>query len=137
MLCAAAVRAHSVSHPTSENAVRMTPPMRTIAHELDSITAGNPSSFGGLTIFPLLRTGYLPAPDYILLDEAIAHGSARITELNESGSVPELRFENLGDNPVLLLDGEELLGAKQNRVLNLTILAPRKQSIIIPVSCVE
>jgi hypothetical protein len=25
---------------------------------------------------------------------------------------------------VLLLDGEELVGAKQNRVLNLTVLAP-------------
>jgi ARG/rhodanese/phosphatase superfamily protein len=127
-----------VSHPRVENVFRMTPHMRTIAHELDSITVGNPSSFGGLTIFPLFRTGSMSAPpDYALLDEAIAHGSARITELSESGSVPELRFENLGESPVLLLDGEELLGAKQNRVLNLTILAPRKQSIIIPVSCVE
>ena len=33
--------------------------------------------------------------------------------------------------------GEELVGAKQNRILNLTILAPPKQSIVIPVSCVE
>jgi hypothetical protein len=51
--------------------------------------------------------------------------------------VPELRFENLGENPVLLFDGEVLVGAKQNRVLNLTILAPAKQAIVIPVSCVE
>jgi hypothetical protein len=36
-----------------------------------------------------------------------------------------------------LLDGEELIGAKQNRALNLTILAPAKQVIVIPVSCVE
>ena len=38
---------------------------------------------------------------------------------------------------MLLLDGEELLGAKQNRVLNLTILAPAHQTCVIPVSCVE
>ena len=38
---------------------------------------------------------------------------------------------------MLLLDGEELVGAKQNRVLNLTILAPARQAITIPVSCVE
>ena len=33
--------------------------------------------------------------------------------------------------------GEELQGAKQNRVLNLTILTPAHQSHAIPVSCVE
>ena len=51
--------------------------------------------------------------------------------------MPELRFENLGEMPVLLFDGEELVGAKQNRALNLTILARAKQVIVIPVSCVE
>ena len=38
------------------------------------------------------------------------------------GSVPELRFVNECGAPVLLLDGEELVGAKQNRIINLTIL---------------
>src|ERR1035438_884187 len=112
--------------------------MKSVAKELQSITVGDPTHFGGLTIFPLLRTGTTVAePDYILLDEAIALGTARVTELGAGGSVPELRFENLGEQPVLLLDGEELVGAKQNRALNLTILAPAKQVIVIPVSCVE
>jgi hypothetical protein len=44
---------------------------------------------------------------------------------------------NDSDRAVLLLDGEELVGAKQNRILNLTILAPAKAAITIPVSCVE
>ncbi len=39
--------------------------------------------------------------------------------------------------PVLLLDGEELVGAKQNRVLNLTILVAAQSTLTIPVSCVE
>jgi hypothetical protein len=76
-------------------------------------------------------------PQYALLEDAILSGVARVTEVGEVGSVPELRFENLAEGPVLLLDGEEPVGAKQNRVLNLTILAPAKQPIVIPVSCVE
>jgi ARG and Rhodanese-Phosphatase-superfamily-associated Protein domain len=48
-----------------------------------------------------------------------------------------LKIVNRGDMAVLLLDGEELLGAKQNRVINLTILVPARHSSVIPVSCVE
>ena len=112
--------------------------MQAIACEFESIKVGAPTHFGGLTLFPLFRNGSTPVqPGYMLLEEAVVHGVARVTELGEGGSVPELRFENLGNEPVLLLDGEELVGAKQNRVLNLTILAPAKQTITIPVSCVE
>ena len=112
--------------------------MQAIAREFESIKVGEPNHFGGLTIYPLFRNGSPPAqPDYMLLEEAVVRGVARVTELGQGGSVPELRFENLGERPVLLLDGEELVGAKQNRVLNLTILAPAKQAVVIPVSCVE
>jgi len=71
------------------------------------------------------------------LDDGISSGLVHVAELHTSGTVPELKLENKADKPVLLLNGEELLGAKQNRVLNLTILAPSKCVIVIPVSCVE
>ena len=58
-------------------------------------------------------------------------------EVSEFGSVPELSFTNNGALPVLLVDGEELIGAKQNRILNLTVLAPAHRKLSIPVSCVE
>jgi hypothetical protein len=35
------------------------------------------------------------------------------------------------------LDGEELIGAKQNRIVNLTVLVAAGQTLHIPVSCVE
>jgi hypothetical protein len=55
--------------------------MPTIAHELGSITIGDPVHFGGLTILPLFRGGSVPPePSYTLLEEAVARGIARVTE---------------------------------------------------------
>ena len=57
--------------------------------------------------------------------------------MNDAGQVSALKVDVKGAVPVLLLDGEELIGAKQNRVVNLTILAPPRRTTVIPVSCVE
>lgn len=112
--------------------------MHTLQEEFTNIIVGEPCSFRNLIVFPLFRqNSQLIHLDYLLLEDGILHGKVRITELNAQGSVPELRLDNEEDLPILILDGEELIGAKQNRVLNLTILAPAKQSIVIPVSCVE
>ena len=110
--------------------------MTSLKEELDRVEVGDPLHHRNLTLFPLLRPTTTDM-DYLLLEDAIQQGLAKVTELPGGGSVPELRFENTGERPVLLLDGEELVGAKQNRVLNLTILAPAKQNLLIPVSCVE
>jgi hypothetical protein len=112
--------------------------MRTLQEEFSQIEIGRSSEFRNLILFPLMRRSTPLQPlDYLLLEEGIAQGKVRVTELHAGGSVPELRLENNADLPVLLVDGEELVGAKQNRVLNLTILAPANHTTVIPVSCVE
>jgi len=68
---------------------------------------------------------------------ADAWDRVRITEVDDEGSVPDLRVANLGDLPLLLLDGEQLVGAKQNRILNMTVLVAARSEVSIPVSCVE
>ena len=103
---------------------------------LEQVKAGPPVSFGGLTAFPL-DAPESDEPDYVILDDAIAAGTLTISEISEAGAVPTIRVENAGAKPVLILDGEELVGAKQNRMVNLTILVPARSSIEIPVSCVE
>jgi hypothetical protein len=110
--------------------------LTTINDALNAIDVGLSQVFKNITMFPLLRQDAKES-NYLTLDEALEAGTARVTEVSEGGNVPELQFLNEGDIPVLLLDGEELVGAKQNRVLNLSILAPANTSINIPVSCVE
>jgi hypothetical protein len=110
--------------------------MSNIHDLLKTIEIGTSTTFENLTMYPLLGTSERKL-EYITLDEAFAVKAASITEVSESGSVPDLLFRNDGDTLVLLLDGEELIGAKQNRVLNLSILAPANKTITIPVSCVE
>lgn len=78
-----------------------------------------------------------PEPDYLALGPAMERGLVNVTEISESGAVSDLKVENKAELPVLLLDGEELAGAKQNRVVNTTILLREKSTTVIPVSCTE
>lgn len=110
--------------------------MNLIVDTISNIKIGTPITFHNLTLFPLTDGGG-SSVDYLTLDEAMAKKSAHVTEVSEGGSVPELKFVNESGQSVFLLDGEELIGAKQNRVLNLSILVPAGKTIIIPVSCVE
>src|SRR5450759_1555442 len=135
-------------------------PTNPLAVALESIELGPAVIVSNLTMIPLiakhqgtfstpstLSTSTLSTPRtistlstlpaYLLLDEALASGLVEITEVSEQGSVPDLKFVNRGPTPVLIVDGEELLGARQNRIVNLTILVPAHAELTIPVSCVE
>jgi len=90
-----------------------------VATLLATILTGEPVTHGALAVIPLLAPN-LDDPDWLTLEEAGAR--ARVTEVSEADSVPFLQVPNGADRPLLLLDGEELLGAKQNRILNATVL---------------
>jgi len=110
--------------------------MTQIAQFLGGVALGEPVSFGGLTLFPL-RSAQPRDADYDILPVAITTGTARVTEVSQGGSVPELLIETKGGRPVLAIDGEELIGAKQNRVVNVSILLAAQAQTRIPVSCTE
>jgi hypothetical protein len=109
---------------------------RSVETTLLEMELGAGASFENMTVFELLRPKN-GGPEYITLREAIERGIFTVTEVSEGGSVPELMVANKGDVAVLLLDGEEVRGAKQNRILNTTILVGSKSTIKVPVSCVE
>ncbi len=103
---------------------------------LEALAPGEPQGYCNLTLVPLLGPDQTDA-DYLLLDEALGLELLTVTEVSGAGSVPELRVENKAERPVLILDGEELVGAKQNRVVNTTLLIAAASTTVIPVSCVE
>ncbi len=100
------------------------------------VRVGTPVQYQALTVFQLFAEATSPV-EYQLADEAINAATVAVQEVSEGGSVPELLVENTGDDRVLFLEGEELRGAKQNRVLNTSILVPAKSKLKVPVSCVE
>jgi hypothetical protein len=103
---------------------------------MSSLSIGSPTSVDGLSVYPLLRPVVSP-PFYDTLSDAVGLGTLHISEVSDAGRVPELRVVNDGPRPVLILDGEELVGAKQNRIVNLSVLVPERATITLPVTCVE
>ncbi|PKM79155.1 MAG: hypothetical protein CVU88_07230 [Firmicutes bacterium HGW-Firmicutes-13] len=105
---------------------------------MSNISFSEPQGSENLLVFPLLKEeGSDQALQCLLLEEALEKGSLVIVEISSEGTVNTISVENNAGQPVLILDGEELLGAKQNRIINATILVPPRSKINIPVSCVE
>jgi len=103
---------------------------------IKDIKVGKAIFYRNLTVFPLMSNNG-GKPDYILLEDAIAGEKAEVREVSESGSIPELLVENRAAMPILIPEGEILVGAKQDRTVNITILIREKTERVIPVSCVE
>ena len=103
---------------------------------LPDVRVGDPIRHEVLAVFPLFSALDVGL-DYLLSDEAIQAGAVTVEEISEGGSVPNLLVTNRGDSRVLFLEGEELRGAKQNRVLNTSVLVAAHSQTPIPVSCVE
>ena len=98
--------------------------------QLQHASVGRPLTRGTLSLIPV----YLhPSRDL-----GIATRSDRLTITEEEdASVPSLTVQNSGDRPILLTEGETVVGGKQNRVLNVSVLVPAHSTVRVPVSCVE
>lgn len=102
---------------------------------LAEVKVGAKQFHHNMTLYCLLSAREAAA-GFQTLDEALSKNLLVVSELGEGGSVPELKVVNRSEQKVLLLDGEELVGAKQNHVLNVTILLTPESETVIPVTCV-
>ena len=100
---------------------------------LDSTELGAATQLGPVTLVPLLLQDAADVLEIAILDEE----SARVREVSESGVVGRLRVESLTPLPLLLVAGELVQGAKQNRLVNASVLVEPGGEHDISVSCVE
>ncbi len=74
---------------------------------------------------------------YCTADAAIRGGMIEVRELNDMGSVNTILVLNSSPRYVFLMDGDILAGAKQNRLVNASMLLAPRSKTAVPVSCVE
>jgi hypothetical protein len=75
--------------------------------------------------------------DYVSSDFAIKNNFIAVKEVDERGSVNNLNVINTSPHFVFFMDGDVLEGAKQNRVLNTSVLLKPESKTNITVSCIE
>src|SRR3954469_8366555 len=100
----------------------------------EPLLVGEPQEAGNLSVFPLF--GPAAIGEYVPFAEARANG-ARVGELDSGASVNDLLVENPTTDRVLLFEGEEVLGAQQNRTFDVSVLVEAGSKVRVPVSCME
>ncbi len=104
---------------------------------ISEMQLGAPVSFKNLYVVPTFNKPSNASFPYLSMKAAIEQKVLELTEVSANGIVATIRATNSSILPILLIDGEAIIGAKQNRIINTTILlAPQKQTLI-PVSCTE
>jgi len=109
---------------------------------IPDIRGSEPMPCDGVAVFPLfagmpLTQGTSGTLGHALAQDAMAAGTLSVTEVSEEGLVSELLAVNAGDEPVLIVEGQVLRGAKQDRVLCCSVLSAARSQTRLPVACVE
>ena len=81
----------------------------------------DPLRHGNSSVFPIFTESTSDIDDR-LSAEALIDQLVLVEEVREGGSIPNRLVENKVDLRVLFLEGEELVGAKPNRILNTSVL---------------
>lgn len=95
-----------------------------------------PKISGNIAIMPFLHDSNTKI-HYISGGKAMSQNLVNLREISHGGSVGEIIIENLSPEKIFFPDGDQIIGAKQNRILNHAILVDALSNVKIDVSCVE
>jgi ARG/rhodanese/phosphatase superfamily protein len=108
-----------------------------ILDQLATMRVGVGAAHAGMTAFPVFASSAAASPlRYRTLEQAIAAGAVEVVE-QASATVPELTLRNKGAVMIFVLDGEEVIGGRQNRIVNASFLIAANSTVTLPVTCVE
>src|SRR5262245_20333926 len=95
----------------------------------EPLRVGEPQSAENLTVFPVFG----PEPRCHYHGYAQVQGTGvTIGELPGGASVNDLFVQNPTDEMVLLFEGEEVLGAQQNRTFDVSVLVKEHSRLEVP-----
>jgi hypothetical protein len=92
---------------------------------------------GRLALVPIVATGPLDRRTFATLHESMTRGTASVREAAEGFDVEHVWVANHGAQPLLVLNGEVIVEAHQDRVLAESMVIPPRQGREVRVRCVE
>ena len=100
---------------------------------LHSVPVGRPIKREWTCLYPIyLHGGRVQRPEIL----TVAH-SGLMVEPSDDEHAPTLSARNPGATPILIVEGQHLVGGKQNRTVNASILIGARTTLKIPLSCLE
>lgn len=90
---------------------------------------------GVIDVIPLVHPSAVGSSD-LLGHEALATGVLEVLE-KDGGVVQQLLARNKGQRPIVLVEGETLVGARQNRIVAHTVVVGAGTDVVVPVGCME
>ena len=111
--------------------------MEYIFEKLKNFKIDEPIVLKGLKLFPVsfdINTG---RNNIEFLDKSFDKKEIEAFEVTSEGVVGQVGIKNKSETFVLILDGEAISGAKQNRISQTTIILNPLSETIIPVNCIE
>ncbi len=100
------------------------------------LSLGQPQRIGTIDLIPVVRTEATAGEADLLAHEALAAGALEVLE-KDGGVVQELLARNKAPRPVVIIEGETLVGARQNRIVAHTVVVAAGKDVVVPVGCME
>lgn len=102
---------------------------------LKHLSLAKRQDYENITVVPILSDTDTPF-DVLDLKKGLKMGLVTIGEC-DSTNVEKVKLKNNSISPLILLDGEEIAGSLQNRIISQTMIIAPKSEIKIPVNCSE